>query len=54
MTNYTTVTDAMTELTNSGVFDWFDFDAVSEEEVAKWMFKNHATPEQAATHFDAA
>jgi hypothetical protein len=52
--NYETITDARTELQNSGVFEWFDFDVVDQQVVADWMWRNNATPEQAAEHFQVA
>lgn len=51
MSIYNTIQDAETALVNSGVFEWFDYDQL--EDVAEWMYRNDATPEQAAEHFDA-
>ena len=51
---YTTKTDARVALTNSGVYEWFDFDAIDEEAVIEYMYREHATPEQAAEHFEVA
>jgi len=42
---YTTIDDAKTALGNSGVVDFFDYDEL--DEVAEWMWRNDATPEQA-------
>jgi len=52
--NYETVLDAKTELENSGVFEWFDFELTPKMDVAAWMWRNNATPEQAANHFQVA
>lgn len=52
--NYETIQDAKTELQNSGVYEWFDFDVVSEKDVVEFMYRNNATPEQAAVKFNVA
>lgn len=51
MANYQTINDAKTALTNSGVYEWFDLDRL--DEVAEYMYRNNATPEEAAKHFNA-
>ena len=51
---YNTIADAATALTNSGVYEWFDFDIISERVVAEHMYRNDMTPEQAAEYFNAA
>ena len=48
------VNDAATTLTNSGVYEWFDFDSINEHDVVEYMYRNDATPESAAEHFDVA
>ncbi len=49
MTTYNSVNDAKTALNNSGMVEWFEFDQL--DVAAEWMFRNDATPEQAAKHF---
>lgn len=49
MTTYNSVNDAKTALVNSGVIEWFDFN--QSDNVVEWMYRNDATPEQAAKHF---
>ena len=46
---YTTIDDAKTALTNSGVVEMFEYEKL--DEVAEWMWRNDATPEQAARKF---
>lgn len=50
-TTYETVTDAFNALINSGVIEWFDVDEYDLNEVAEWMWRNEATPDQAAEHY---
>lgn len=50
--SYTTATDARIALINSGVLEMFDYDSLTE--VTEWMFRNDATPEQAAEHFEVS
>lgn len=52
--NHETVQDAKTALQNSGVYEWFDFETVSEKDVVEYMYRNNATPEDAAIKFNAA
>jgi len=49
---YVTVTDARTALQNSGVYEWFE--GIETDQVSEWMWRNHATPDEAAEHFDVA
>ena len=49
MTNYQTITDAKTALTNSGVYEWFDIEQL--DDVVKFMYENDKSPEEAAQHF---
>jgi len=51
---YNSISDAATALDNSGVYEWFDFDAISERDVVEYMYRNDATPKQAAEHFVVA
>jgi len=51
---YNSINDAAAALTNSGVYEMFDFDAVAESDVVEYMYRNDATPEQAAEHFEVA
>lgn len=52
--NYETINDAKTALQNSGVYDMFDFEVVSEKEVVEFMYRNNATPDHTAAHFNVA
>lgn len=52
---YESIQDAATALDNSGVVEWFyqaGFDTDEKElQVHEWMWRNDATPEEAAHHF---
>lgn len=48
---YNTILDAKTDLQNSGVYEWFDFEDMSESDVVEWMYRNDATSDQAAEYF---
>jgi len=48
---YNSINDAHTELINSGVFEWFDFDVINIDDVVGFMYRNDKTPEHAAEHF---
>ena len=52
MTNYQTINDAKNALTNSGVYEWFDLDMI--DDVVEYMYRNNATPEDAAKHFNVS
>lgn len=51
---YNSINDAAVALTNSGVYEWFDFDTINETDVVSYMYRNDATPEQAAEYFEVA
>lgn len=48
---YNSINDAATALTNSGVYEWFDFELVNEHDVVEFMYRNDATPEKAAENW---
>ena len=47
---YNSILEANTTLINSGVVEMFDFEMI--DEVSEYMYKNDATPEQAAKYFN--
>jgi len=51
MATYNSIQDARTELVNSGVIEMFDYEML--DEVIEWMYRNDATPLEAASHFNA-
>jgi hypothetical protein len=52
---YDTLNDAYTALINSGCLEWFgDIPTDVNSHVVNWMYRNDATPEQAAEYFEVA
>ena len=49
---HATLNDAKTVYDNSGVCEWFYDAGIDDADVIEWMYRNDASPAEAAKHFE--